>query len=49
MYYFHHEKDLPLETSDIESELSEPPSKKSKLQELEPEEKEEDSGVSVAL
>ena len=36
-----------METSDIESELSEPPS--SKLQELEPEEKGEDSGVSVKL
>ena len=35
-------------TSDVKSELSEPPSKKSELQELEPEEK-EDVGVSIAL
>ena len=42
MYYFHHEKDLPLETSDIESELSEPPSVKSKLRELERKEAEKE-------
>ena len=35
-------------TGDVESELSEPPLKKSKLQVLEPEEK-EDIRVSVAL